>query len=265
MSMIKQIPHKLRDFLSKAGLTEKEINVYTSLLAHGPQSAGQLAKACGLVRTNAYDIVKKLEERGLSSSLGSEYGRLIKASPPSEITDILETKEREIDSLKEQLQEILPLFEHLHIGVSAQGRSHVAYFNGQEGLRKLLRLSLQAEKPLIREAGSELDMVASLGKEFVAEYHERRAAKKISFQALRPGRQRVPGAVFAKDAEYVREIRIRPEGLISLKSNMLIWDSQVALFSSRGDLFGTLITNEALALMLASWFDYIWSKSKTVR
>ncbi len=263
--MNENIPSKLRGFLTKAGLSDKEIKVYVYLLSAGPQPAAQIAKVCGLIRTNAYDIVKKLEERGLTTSLGSEYGRLVKASPPAEISEILETKEQEIDALKSQLQEILPLFENLSAGSAPAGRSQVAYYNGQEGLRKLLRLSLHAEKPLIREAGSELDMIASLGKEFVAEFHERRAAKHISFQALRPGGQRAPGTVFQGDAAYLREIRVRPEGLISLKSNMLIWDSQVAFFSSRGELFGTLIANEALAVMLASWFDFIWSKSKIIR
>lgn len=260
-----KIPAKLKDFLSKAGLTEKEIMAYIYLLANGPQPAGQLAKACGLARTNAYDIIKKLEARGLCSSLGSQYGRLVKASPATEIAEILETKEREASALQGELRNMLPLFEQLAAGQPLQPFSQTAYFNGQEGLRKLLRFSLQASQPIIRTAGSEMDLIASLGIEFMTEYHERRRGKKIALHALRPGKERGRGAAFADDAAYFREIRIRPEGLVKLKSNMMIWDASVALFSGKGDLFGSVITNEPLAMMLKSWFDFIWNKSRIVR
>ncbi len=259
-----KITQKLKDFLTKAGLSDKEILVYTYLLANGPQSASGIAKACGLVRTNAYDIIKGLEAKGLCNTLGSQYGRLVKASPAEDIAGILESREREIDLLKDQLDDILPLFEKLEGGQPTQTHSQTAYYNGQEGLRKLLRLSLQSAEPIVRMAGSEIDMIASLGVEFMTEYHERRTSKRINVRALRPGKERGSGVVFANDAKHLREIRIRPEGLVKLKSNIIIWDSSVALFSSTGDLFGSLITHDDLAVMLKSWFDFIWAKSKKI-
>ncbi|MCX6793372.1 MAG: hypothetical protein NTY12_05145 [Candidatus Falkowbacteria bacterium] len=261
--MKQEIPSKIKEFLSKAGLDDKEVRVYVYLLSTGPQSASYIAKACGLTRTNAYDVIKKLESRGLCFNLGAAYGRKIKANPPTELVDILKAKEKEIVYLKDELIELLPTFKGLDF-YRPTAQSQVSYFKGQESVRKLIRLSLQATEKDIRIAGSELDMIDKLGKEFLIDYHVRRVAKHLFTKALRPGKERGAHEVFKDDKKYLRQTRLRPEGLIRLKSIIIIWDSNIAFCSLSDDIFGTLIENEALAIMLKSWFDFVWSKSKTI-
>ena len=68
---------KIRSFLNKLDLNEKEITMYLKGISLPPQHVSQLGKLCNLTRTNAYDVVKKLEEKGLCHNLGSLYGRKI--------------------------------------------------------------------------------------------------------------------------------------------------------------------------------------------
>ena len=258
-----EIPQKIKDFLQKAGLNEKESLAYLYLLSAGPQSASSIARACGLARTNAYDVVKKLEDKGLCYNLGAVYGRKIKANSPTELTGMLEAREKEIFYLKDELKNLLPLFKSLDLTKSSPVYQ-VAYFKGRESVRKLIKLSLQMTEKKLRMAGSELDMIDRLGKEFLIDYHERRVAKHLHLHVLRPGKDRGDHEVFRDDYKYLRQIRLRPEGLIRLKSNIIIWDSFIAFFSVKDEIFGTLIENEALAIMLKSWFDYIWERAKKI-
>ena len=51
--------------LRKLGLTEKEVRVYLAGLDLGPNSVQNIARITKLARPTAYEIIKKLEEKGL--------------------------------------------------------------------------------------------------------------------------------------------------------------------------------------------------------
>lgn len=253
----------IKDFLVKLGLDTKEIRAYLYCLKHGPQLFSRLAQVTGTTRTNTYDIIKKLEKRGLCHTIGSTYGRKVRATEPVDIREVLENKTKEIKDLGKELDELLPIFktESAHL---LSPITRVSYFEGVDSVRKMLWQSLQAKSKIIKIAGSELDMVESLGKEYVSDYHIRRSTKGIHLQALRPDSKRIPGDVFTNDTKYLRELRIRPKGEIRLKSNLIIWDHYVALYSLKNNVvFGTLIESEEMAVMLGTWFDFIWDKSKS--
>lgn len=249
-------------FLEKLGLSRKETLAYLYCLEHGPQLITQLGKVTGATRTNTYDIVKKLEKKGLCHTTGSSYGRKIKVSNPEDIKDLLDNKSKEIKDLKNDFEILLPLFKkNSTVGLSPFTR--VSYFDGVDSVRKMLWQSLQSKSKTIRIAGSELDMASSLGKEYVSDFHIRRKAKGIFLETIRPDSKRLEGEVFKNDKAYLREVRIRPKGKVRLKSNIILWDNYIALYSLKDKIvFGTLIESDDMAIMLNSWFDVIWENSK---
>lgn len=253
----------LRSYLRKLGLSDKESAAYLYVQARGPVAVSMIAKDCALTRTHAYDIVRQLEEIGLCHSLGSEYGKRIEALPVGQLGEILERKEEEIRDMKNDLSSVSASLEALKIFRPAQ-RSQVAYYAGAANVRKLLNKTLLAESGLVRHAGSEVDLIKTLGEECLVRYHERRRDKGISLRALRPGIKRSSHPVFQDDKAYRRELRLRPEGELRLKSNIFIWDESLAIVSLGDEIFGTVINNAELALMMASWFDFLWEKSKKI-
>lgn len=249
-------------FLGKLGLGQKETMAYLYCLENGPQLITQLGKVTGTTRTNTYDIVKKLEQRGLCHSVGSSYGRKVKANNPEDIKELLENKSKEIKDLRNEFENILPLLKEgsLH---SPSPFTRVSYFEGVDSVKKMLWQSLQAKEKLICIAGSELDMATSLGKEFVSDFHEKRKQKNIKLKTIRPDSKRLEGKVFTDDKLYLREIRIRPKGKVRLKSNIILWDNYIALYSLKDKIvFGTLIESDDMSIMLGTWFDIIWENSK---
>jgi len=254
---------KLNKYLEKLGLNSKDAKVYLFILSRGPQLVSMIAKNCNLTRTHAYDIIKKLEKLGLAHYLGSEYGKKVQINSIDQISNLIEQKEGELLTLKKELRDITPMLESL-TEFQPQTKNSTAYFSGAENLKKLINYSLRSNEKIVRLAGSELDLIKKLGAEFMINYHERRKNKKIYLQALRPGDKRGANKAFTDDGAYLREVKLRPLGKIKLKSNIIIWDSAVAIISLGDELFGTLIENEALATMMKSWFEFIWEKSKKI-
>ncbi len=115
-------------------------------------------------------------------------------------------------------------------------------------------------------AGSELDMINILGEQFMIDFNEKRVTKKIKLFALRPGNIRGSNNIFKEDIKNLREVRVRPENKIRLKSVIILWDNYISFCSfNEEDMFATLIENELLSKTQKSWFDFIWEKSKKVK
>lgn len=248
------------NYLTKAGLNDKEIKVYLYCLTNGPTHASIIGKNCNISRTNVYDVTKKLEEKGLCYNMGSEYGKKIKANPPSHIKELLEVKEKEIASLKNNLEEVIREIKKFD-NFKPIGAPKVSYFEGKESIKKLFSAILQSEEKVVKIAGSELEMIEVMGVDYMIDFNERRAKKNIKLEALRPGIKRGSHDVFRDDKKYLREIRIRPEKEIRLKSQIIIWGDHVAFCSFNGDSYATQIEDKQMSLMQKSWFDYIWNKS----
>lgn len=254
---------KINTYLEKLGLNTIEVRVYLFLISRGPQLVSSIAKGCGLTRTHAYDIIKHLEKIGLSHALGSEYGKKIQALSTDQIKDLIDLKEKEIISLKKGFADIATTLNSM-TNINNHAKPQVAYYYGLENLKKLVNLSLHAEDGPVRTAGSEIDLIEKLGVEFMTNYHTRRKDKGLKLHSLRPGSKKGIHEAFTDDKKYLREIRLRPEGEIALKSNIIVWDYSTAIYSLGDEPFGILIANEELALMMKSWFDFIWSKSKKI-
>ncbi len=132
----------IKEFLLKLGLDTKEIRAYLYCLEHGPQLVSRLAKITGSTRTNAYDTIKKLEQKGLCHIVGSTYGRKVKANDPEDIKELLDNKTKEIKDLKNELDSLLPSLKKNATGLLSPF-TRVSYFDGVENVRKMIWQSLQ--------------------------------------------------------------------------------------------------------------------------
>ena len=263
--MNKESNQKIKEFLNKLGLSDKEILVYLHILYSGPQHVAKIGQSCKLTRTNTYDVIKKLEEKGLCHNLGSEYGKKIKANSPNQLKDLIEIKEKEIKSYKAEFENIVSDLEKINFKDDNKVYN-VSYFKGKENLKKILNLTLLNKEKEILIAGSELDMINILGEDFMISYNEKRISKKIKLFSLRPGNVRGNNIIFKNDIENLREVKIRPENKIRLKSVTILWDNFISFASfNEEDMFATLIENELISKTQKSWFDFIWEKSKKLK
>ena len=122
------------DALAAAGLTDAEAKVYLALLQSGNSPAGAIVKKAGLHRATTYQVLQRLIEKGLVSSLISGKKRHFSAAEPRRLLD-------DISQRREALHQAIPWLE----GIMAEGKEkqEVQVYSGVKGMRTVLDALLE--------------------------------------------------------------------------------------------------------------------------
>jgi len=252
--------HKeINTILGKLGLNDKEVGAYLVLLKE-PLFASELAKKCSLSRPNAYDVLKKLQSKGLAHQLSSAHGKKFKASSADEVRGLITNKQAELDTLSQEINNLLPNLRALE-GVSIEPFPKIEFFEGAEGVRKMINRTLSAKSKLVRGALSVKNWVDLLGKEFTINYVERRVEKGVQSQTLRLKKGELDEPIYNQHADQNRIVRYAPKN-INLNSTIILFDDYVGFITTKKENVGILIQSVDLSLTFSSWFDYIWARSK---
>lgn len=120
--------------LRKLGLTEKEVKIYLAGLELGPSSVQNIAQMVKIARPTTYEIIRKLEKKGLFSELKQKNKSYFSARPPESILGILRTQMRE---LEEKEREFIRIIAALESRYALRGESGIRTYRGKEGLKVL--------------------------------------------------------------------------------------------------------------------------------
>lgn len=118
--------------LKKIGLTNGEIKVYLALLEIGSSSIGEIIKKSKVSGSKTYEVLDRLMDKGLASSITKNNVKHFEAASPERILDYLEEKKQTIDAEKIQVQQIIP---DLILKQKSTNKSEVKVFTGWEGLK----------------------------------------------------------------------------------------------------------------------------------
>lgn len=94
----------LMDSLKRFGLSEKEGKVYLSCLELGESTANDIAIKSHLPRTLIYDIMKRLGDKSLASTITKEKTKYFTVVNPEKLLSILKEKENSISSVLSDLK-----------------------------------------------------------------------------------------------------------------------------------------------------------------
>ena len=92
----------LSDLLRRFGLSDKEIDTYLSLLAHGEAKASTIADAAGVSKRYVYSVSESLAERGFVEVNDHVVPTTIRANPPDEVINRLRS---DVDAMRPGLEE----------------------------------------------------------------------------------------------------------------------------------------------------------------
>ncbi|MGQ3328931.1 TrmB family transcriptional regulator [Halorubrum sp. FL23] len=92
----------LNDLLRRFGLSDKEIDTYLSLLAHGEAKASTIADAAGVSKRYVYSVSESLAERGFVEVNDHVVPTTIRANPPDEVINRLRA---DVDAIRPALEE----------------------------------------------------------------------------------------------------------------------------------------------------------------
>ncbi len=128
---------KLKENLTKAGLTGNESKLYLELLKNQELTANELSKKVSMDRTLAYSVLNHLIEKGLISYIIKQNKKFFKAEKPANLLNKL--KEKEI-FVKDLISELNKIQKEIIIPYE------IKIFEGKEGLRNLMNLIIQQKE-----------------------------------------------------------------------------------------------------------------------
>ena len=243
--------------LQNIGLTEAESKVYLALLKLGKSTIGNIVKESRVSNSKIYDILDRLNKKGLVGNVIINNRKKFEAKDPSRLKELIVKKKKEINEVEQilpQLEEMSKYAEPLQEAEILQGANGIKTFN--ESLLK------QLEKgDTFYILGAPKESGELLGAYF-KEWHERRVKKGVYCKAI-----------YTKDAEHIAkkrskapltETRIFSKDIKTM-ANIILCNGYVAtaLFGNRPLVI--IIKNKQIYESYMQFFSLLWKTSKPSR
>jgi sugar-specific transcriptional regulator TrmB len=237
------------------GLPEKEAKVYVAALEMGRGTVSQISRKAGVSRTNGYNILDALTEKGLVRVSGKEPKEEYVAESPDKLIAYLERRHDESSANLAKAKEFAPELKSIQ---KVSDRPQVKFYEGIEGIRQVYEDTLTSHEPIRATAALE-DMFAALPGYF-PDYYKRRAKKGISIRAIIP---KTPMGIerATHDKEEARETAFVPADSFLFTPEINIYDNKVMMASWREKL-GIIIESAEIADAMKKIYELAWAEAK---
>ncbi len=122
----------LAKYLKEIGLSEKEAEVYLSLLEGDSYSILALSKKTKINRTTIYSVIKSLLEKGLVSETTINTKTNYHAESPDRLETFVNQQKILLEESSKKLIDVIPQLKSVQRGMGE--RPVVKYFEGKEGI-----------------------------------------------------------------------------------------------------------------------------------
>lgn len=244
----------LRPLLYKAGLSDKEAEVYLALLATRSGRVSTIAKASRQSRSHTYLVLQSLEEKGLVSHV--ESGKIIQyvAEQPHRLVNYAREREREWGETEKLLQGALPLLQSLTSPMIGQPR--VTTLHGLDGMRQIYRdVLLQKNFCSFFNADKMFD---TFGANVVTQLFGEQKLRGRELFVDNAGARRYLKEIPQRD-EY--EVRLLPKNM-QFSTEMLIFGDTVAINAYDEKLTIVKIENQNIADLFRTLFEGLWTQAE---
>ena len=170
------------ELLKNIGLTDSEIKVYLALLELGSTTKGPIVNKSGVASSKIYELLEKLTQKGLVSSVIKSGVRYFESAPPSRILDYLKEKENALQEQEKKLQELIPALE-MKRSMAGIG-SEVQVFKGMKGAETSFGDILKELKRGDEYYVLGISKFTPHFERFVIHFHKRRAKQGIKCKIL---------------------------------------------------------------------------------
>jgi sugar-specific transcriptional regulator TrmB len=231
----------MKSELLQLGLTDAESIIYEAMLQLGSCTVKDIAKHSGFHRTNIYDVLEKLKEKGLVSCYKEGRSMHYKISDPKNLYDFLNDKKRLLD-------DIFP--EIMNLQKQSNELIEVEVFKGEEGMKTFWRDVLRENVPLYGFGikGQFREKLPIYAKQWM------RDAKKQNLKYYGIYTERNLPSHYT-EIKFVSEELSSPVAtfIYGDKVNINIWEPSLVAIT---------ITSKLVAQMYKNHFDLLWKIAK---
>lgn len=229
--------------LENAGLSYGEVEVYLCLLKHGSLVVTKIASLTGLHRTNIYDTLEKLREKGLVASLVRENRQYFSASDPTRLVDFVKEREQE---LLGALPELLALRK------ISRSQSCVELYQGKAGLKAALHDITKVKKDYVvfEEKGS----IQRVLPHFYPQFNVQMNKAKIRVRVLTQDSSLIA-------SRSLMQIRTLPH-FVAFPAATAVYGNNIAIFVWDEPYHAILIRSKQVAESYRQFFEALWKNAK---
>ncbi len=250
------IDNRLELLFRHAGLSEKQAKLYRLLLIDGEARPSTLSKKSGIKRGNVYALLKDLAFRGLVTEFEKEKVTYFRPEPPEKIAALIEYQEKEAQVAKNLAAELLPNLTSQW--KTAIGKPVIRYYEGEEGLKKVLEDVYSPGKVEVIGAAGLEHPHQELYSHIIDKLLPLRIRRKIFARAINTDSPRAR-VLQEHNAKQLRETFLVDPIHYPLPAEIDVYEDKIALSSFiKDDFVGLIIENHAIATTLMSVFRLLF-------
>ncbi len=239
--------------LEGAGLSKNEAKVYVTLLGLGSSSAGTIAEKSRVYRTNAYEALNRLIEKGLVSYIYKGHQKFFNAEEPTKLLNMLKEKEEALNKVIPELKLSLNM---------AKNKDKVSMYEGINGVKTIMYNILKE-----KEEENSFDEVISFGipkdtavrmRTFIDQYHKRRISLKLTQKHIydENAEDRI---IYLNKLPYTHASYL--PNSINSPATTVIYGNKVAFYIWSDPVLSILIESKRMAEMYRKYFYILHSIS----
>lgn len=134
---------KTIDALKRLGLTEYESRAYIAIVEVGEAEASEIAMRSGVPRTRIYDVLSRLENRGLIQKIKGSRPAIYAAIPPEKGLEPLKGQ------LVEELSDSIKHLNNIYLSSKHMSKCEVSLFRGMHAYKVAIDLIDRAVRDLL--------------------------------------------------------------------------------------------------------------------
>jgi HTH-type transcriptional regulator, sugar sensing transcriptional regulator len=235
---------QVKKILEEFGLTENEAEVYIILLSKN-LTASEIAQKTSIHRINVYDILERLQEKGLVSYAVKGKRKFYESTEPKKLLE-------SIDEKREKIKSILP--ELIERKKSLQEPQEAIIFKDKKGIKNILEEITKSKTPVLLFA-------SGWGfKENFPDYydtwHERFHINKVKIKTLISsrfkGKLKVP-----RPLEY----KYLPSEF-QFPSTTAVWEDKILIMMWSAVPIAVLIRSREISESYRKFFEILWDFAK---
>jgi sugar-specific transcriptional regulator TrmB len=234
---------KLQEF----SLSNTEAKVYLALLELGKSKAGKITKKSAVNRTNVYDALERLIEKGLVSYVSENNKKVFEAVDPQRLKEILEDKQ---DKLSKTIEELKILHQ------KSQKDEDAFIFRGKKGIKTIFE-DILAEKKDLFVYGAESKFKA-LFPYYQKHWNEERARLKIKVKMIYNKKVKEEKK---KEKLKLLEMKFLPE-TYEFPSTIMMHGEKLVTIVWLEEPFAFMVKSEEAVKSNMNFFEILWNIAK---
>jgi len=239
----------VENLLVDVGFSKNEEKVYLTLLRLGSSTAGIIASKCEVHRTNVYDALDRLVEKGLVTYIYKGNKKFFESVDPARIRDLLKEKVTMFENTLPQL-----LLDYR----LSKTKERVHIYEGLAGVKAITDDVVREGKEAYA-FGIPRDVKERL-KTILPAFHKRRIEKKILMKHLYDAnaQERIQ---YLNSLPYT-EAAYLPQDIEESPATTTVYGSKVAFYIWSEPVLSVLIESERMADRYRKFFEMLWGLAK---